>query len=67
MAIDADYMISPMLAASERLVLLGIDDQELRDYGMLLFHAGLYGRAFEYLNAYSTSLVTALSVSRVYA
>lgn len=44
------------LAASERLVLLGVDEQELRDYGMLLFHAGLYGRSFEYLNAYSTSL-----------
>lgn len=44
-------------AASERLVLLGVDEQELRDYGMLLFHAGLYGRSFEYLNAYSTSLV----------
>ncbi|KAG0607038.1 hypothetical protein M758_9G188100 [Ceratodon purpureus] len=44
------------LAASERLVLLGVDEQELRDYGMLLFHAGLYGRSLEYLNAYSTSL-----------
>lgn len=47
-----------VFAASERLVLLGVDDQELRDYGMLLFHAGLYGRSFEYLNAYSTSLVS---------
>jgi len=37
-------------------VLLGIDNQELRDYGMLLFHAGLYGRSFEYLSAYSASL-----------
>lgn len=26
---------------------------ELRDYGMLLFHSGLYGHAFDYLAAYS--------------
>lgn len=44
-------------------MLLGVDEQELRDYGMLLFHAGLYGRSFEYLNAYSTSLVSDCSFS----
>jgi len=41
------------LAASERLVLLDVNKLELRDYGMLLFHSGLYGHAFDYLAAYS--------------
>ena len=39
-------------------MLLGVDNQELRDYGMLLFHAGLYARSFEYLNSYSASQVS---------
>ncbi|CAM6084071.1 unnamed protein product [Calypogeia fissa] len=40
------------LAASERLVILG-DEYEHRDYGMLLFHAGLYEQSFQYLNSYA--------------
>jgi hypothetical protein len=33
--------------------LLDVNKLELRDYGMLLFHSGLYGHAFDYLAAYS--------------
>lgn len=40
------------LAASERLVLLGADRKDLRDYGILLYHCGLYGPSLMYLNAY---------------
>ncbi|KAL2635679.1 hypothetical protein R1flu_007158 [Riccia fluitans] len=40
------------LAASERLVVLGLDETERRDYGVLLFHCGLYEQAFQYLNSF---------------
>ncbi|KAH7287271.1 hypothetical protein KP509_32G048100 [Ceratopteris richardii] len=39
------------LAASERLLLLG-ERNELRDYGMLLYHCGLFEPALSYLTAY---------------
>ena len=38
--------------ASERLVILGKDLKELRDYGILLYHCGLYGPSFTYLCSY---------------
>lgn len=41
------------LAATERLVLLGADRKELRDYGILLYHCGLYEPSLAYLNAYN--------------
>ncbi|MCO5597261.1 hypothetical protein L7F22_051337 [Adiantum nelumboides] len=41
------------LAATERLVLLGADRKELRDYGMLLYHCGLFEPSLGYLNAYN--------------
>ncbi|KAG6541192.1 hypothetical protein Mapa_017426 [Marchantia paleacea] len=47
------------LAASERLVILGIDRMERRDYGVLLFHCGLYEQAFQYLNSHLTSEASA--------
>eukprot|EP00897_Mesotaenium_endlicherianum_P009855 jgi/Mesen1/8899/ME000535S08207 len=43
------------LAACERLVMLGVDAQEGRDYGVLLFHSGLYPQAYAYLSAYAAS------------
>lgn len=43
------------LAASERLVVLGIDKKELRDYGILLYHCGLYEPSFTYLSEYHLS------------
>lgn len=53
-----------VLPVSERLVLLGLDEHENRDYGMLLFHCGLYQDAYAYLSAYSTSeVVISFSVS----
>ncbi|BBN04051.1 hypothetical protein MPTK1_3g01470 [Marchantia polymorpha subsp. ruderalis] len=47
------------LAASERLVILGVDRMERRDYGVLLFHCGLYEQAFQYLNSHLTSEASA--------
>lgn len=41
------------LAATERLVLLGADRKELRDYGILLYHCGLFEPSLGYLNAYN--------------
>ncbi|XP_054813868.1 uncharacterized protein LOC129314453 [Prosopis cineraria] len=40
------------LAACERLLLLKSDANELRDYGTLLYHCGLYNQALEYLKLY---------------
>lgn len=41
------------LAVSERLVLLGVEEKEGRDYGVLLLHCGLYPLAQTYLAAYA--------------
>lgn len=43
------------MAACERLVLLGVDAKELRDYSILLYHCGLYEQSFEYLKLYCMS------------
>ncbi|KAH9295390.1 hypothetical protein KI387_038978, partial [Taxus chinensis] len=43
------------VAACERLVLLGVDARELRDYSILLYHCGLYEKSFEYLQLYCSS------------
>eukprot|EP00250_Pteridium_aquilinum_P010454 c19400_g1_i1 orf=169-1563(-) len=54
------------LAATERLVLLGADKQELRDYGILLYHCGLFEPSLLYLSAYKDwkDSITVLSDSR---
>eukprot|EP01018_Ginkgo_biloba_P037672 Gb_33752 [translate_table: standard] len=41
--------------ACERLVLLKVDAQELRDYSILLYHCGLYEQSFKYLELYCAS------------
>eukprot|EP00271_Cylindrocystis_brebissonii_P008079 TRINITY_DN22111_c0_g1_i1.p1 TRINITY_DN22111_c0_g1~~TRINITY_DN22111_c0_g1_i1.p1 ORF type:complete len:538 (-),score=106.86 TRINITY_DN22111_c0_g1_i1:196-1809(-) len=41
------------MAACERLVLLGMDERDGRDYGVLLFHCGEYELAQTYLSAYA--------------
>lgn len=41
------------LAATERLVLLGADRKELRDYGILLYHSGLYEPSSAYFTMYN--------------
>ena len=38
---------------SERLVLLGVEGEEGRDYGVLLLHCGLYPLAQTYLGAHA--------------
>ncbi|XP_077218433.1 uncharacterized protein LOC143852742 [Tasmannia lanceolata] len=43
------------LAACERLILLGFDYQELRDYSVLLYHCGYYEESLHYLKLYQTS------------
>ncbi|KAG9459643.1 hypothetical protein H6P81_004151 [Aristolochia fimbriata] len=40
------------LAACERLILLGFDSHELRDYGVLLYHCGFYKESLQYLKLY---------------
>ena len=49
-----------MCAVSERLVLLGVDKKEGRDYGVLLVHCGLYPLAQTYLGAYAEGRVMLL-------
>ncbi|XP_058080031.1 uncharacterized protein LOC131228185 isoform X2 [Magnolia sinica] len=44
------------LAACERLILLGCDSQELRDYSVLLYHCGFYEESFQYLKLYQDSM-----------
>lgn len=41
------------LAACERLIILDSDPKELRDYGVLLYHCGLYEQSLQYLKMYS--------------
>ncbi len=41
--------------------MLDVNKLELRDYGMLLFHSGLYSHAFDYLAAYSAFQVYLLT------
>eukprot|EP00850_Spirogloea_muscicola_P003488 SM000014S00276 [mRNA] locus=s14:405313:407619:+ [translate_table: standard] len=43
------------VAATERLVIMGTDEREGRDLGVLLFHCGLYQPAHAYLKAYADS------------
>uniref|UniRef100_A0A6N2JYG2 Uncharacterized protein n=1 Tax=Salix viminalis TaxID=40686 RepID=A0A6N2JYG2_SALVM len=40
------------LSACERLILLGFDPKELRDYSVLLYHCGLYEQSLQYLKLY---------------
>uniref|UniRef100_A0A7N0TQC6 Protein SirB1 N-terminal domain-containing protein n=2 Tax=Kalanchoe fedtschenkoi TaxID=63787 RepID=A0A7N0TQC6_KALFE len=40
------------LSACERLILLETDPKELRDYGILLYHCGLYKESMQYLELY---------------
>ncbi|GAQ90419.1 hypothetical protein KFL_006370040 [Klebsormidium nitens] len=47
------------LAASERLCLLGLDNKDLRDYGVLLFHCGQYKQAYHFLETYQAREGTA--------
>eukprot|EP00850_Spirogloea_muscicola_P007239 SM000036S13283 [mRNA] locus=s36:373442:375984:- [translate_table: standard] len=44
--------------ATERLVIMGTDEREGRDLGVLLFHCGLYQPAHAYLKAYAESQAT---------
>eukprot|EP00268_Persea_americana_P018521 TRINITY_DN19265_c0_g1_i2.p1 TRINITY_DN19265_c0_g1~~TRINITY_DN19265_c0_g1_i2.p1 ORF type:complete len:422 (-),score=47.21 TRINITY_DN19265_c0_g1_i2:292-1557(-) len=44
------------LAACERLILLGSDLRELRDYSVLLYHCGFYEESLEYLKLYQDSM-----------
>ncbi|PIA53766.1 hypothetical protein AQUCO_00900383v1 [Aquilegia coerulea] len=43
------------LAASERLILLDHDVDELRDYSILLYHCGFYKESWHYLSLYKNS------------
>ncbi|XP_068660980.1 uncharacterized protein [Aristolochia californica] len=43
------------LAACERLILLGFDSHEFRDYGVLLYHCGFYKESLRYLQQYLAS------------
>ncbi|XP_065868001.1 uncharacterized protein [Euphorbia lathyris] len=40
------------LSACERLILLGSDPKELRDYSILLYHCGFYDQSLQYLKLY---------------
>ncbi|WCJ39122.1 hypothetical protein M5689_020138 [Euphorbia peplus] len=40
------------LSACERLILLGSDPKELRDYSILLYHCGFYDQSLKYLKLY---------------
>ncbi|XP_039067230.1 uncharacterized protein LOC120213154 [Hibiscus syriacus] len=40
------------LSACERLILLGTEPKEIRDYSILLYHCGLYEQALKYLRLY---------------
>lgn len=40
------------LSACERLILLETDPKELRDYGILLYHCGLYKESMQYFELY---------------
>lgn len=44
------------LAACERLILLGSDVRELRDYSILLYHCGFYEESLQYLKLYQDSM-----------
>eukprot|EP00850_Spirogloea_muscicola_P010393 SM000061S19220 [mRNA] locus=s61:258098:260745:+ [translate_table: standard] len=46
------------VAATERLVIMGTDERDSRDLGVLLFHCGLYQPAHAYLKAYAASQAT---------
>lgn len=48
------------LAATERLCLLGLDNKDLRDYGVLLFHCGQYKQAYHFLETYQAREVRCL-------
>ncbi|XP_042513636.1 uncharacterized protein LOC122088431 isoform X2 [Macadamia integrifolia] len=43
------------LSACERLILLASNSDELRDYGILLYHCGFYKESLQYLNSYQVS------------
>ncbi|KAL5708370.1 hypothetical protein ACHQM5_019170 [Ranunculus cassubicifolius] len=56
------------LSASERLILLDHNVDELRDYSILLYHCGFYKESLHYLNLYkdsTSSLVQRRSTSKL--
>ncbi|GAV75274.1 Transglut_core2 domain-containing protein [Cephalotus follicularis] len=48
------------LSACERLILLGIDSKELRDYSILLYHCGFYEQSLQYLKFYQKTKSSSL-------
>ena len=53
------------LTACERLILLGSDLRELRDYSVLLYHCGFYEESLEYLKLYQDSMVNFLNLIQI--
>lgn len=49
--------------ACERLILLETDSKELRDYSVLLYHAGFYEESLQYLKLYLDSEVNFFNVA----
>ncbi|KAF9596855.1 hypothetical protein IFM89_013903 [Coptis chinensis] len=52
------------LSASERLILLDYDLDELRDYSILLYHCGFYEESSHYLSQYRNSMISSLKRKR---
>lgn len=46
------------LSATERLILLNHDLDELRDYSILLYHCGFYKESMDYLSLYENSMTS---------
>ena len=56
--IDWFHFFSSFLTASERLIILTNNDQELRDYAILLYHCGYYEECLQNLMLYQSSKVS---------